>query len=245
MGGRLVDSVNTDIMPSPALISRGRLVIDGAYMRYMRDVHEEFVNKGGVLFGGVDSSPQGLANWLISEYFMIKEEDLDRLFEMADFMQRRAQQGGLLMEEEIDDFKEFTLYIKDHVYHHVNPTGALGARRANYDHKAHTWMHEHRLEQWSWELASRFVALYFAFAIDRGPEKDISIIDVDPTQVFPYWSQEGPSRKEGPSMTKWLDDLEALDAEAENPDNPVSSNTRFKTTHSLDLPNTDLYVNCM
>ena len=68
-------------------------------------------------------------------------------------------------------------------------------------------------------MLAKLVALYFCFAIDRGVERFINQIDIDPYTLLPYWPDAGVA-----------DDN--LQAELEALDKP----TRIDSRTALELP---------
>ena len=61
-------------------------------------------------------------------------------------------------------------------------------------------MHTHRLESHDWKSCAELARCYFSFVVDRGPERKISNINVDPLRLFPHWQDR----------TSQGDDLEEL-----------------------------------
>lgn len=72
-------------MPSPSTISRSRLFLDVAFMRHMQDVHEEMVARGGVIYGLMDSSPQG-RDYLMHRYMYLSWDKLEMASNMVDIL---------------------------------------------------------------------------------------------------------------------------------------------------------------
>ena len=54
--------VNGAFVPSAAVICRGRLCLDAAWMLHMREVHASMISSDSILWGAQDSSPQGGRN---------------------------------------------------------------------------------------------------------------------------------------------------------------------------------------
>ena len=52
-------------------------------MREMADVHDELIRDEALLFGMLDSSPQGGRNWMMSEYAGIRGSDIEDAAESA------------------------------------------------------------------------------------------------------------------------------------------------------------------
>eukprot|EP00974_Lingulodinium_polyedra_P107114 10369905-Lingulodinium_polyedra.AAC.1 len=74
------------LLPSPASLSRARFYADLAWMRTMARKHQALIEGGGLLFGMLDSSPQGGRNWLLSEYTCLLPDSLDRASEALETM---------------------------------------------------------------------------------------------------------------------------------------------------------------
>ena len=71
------------LFPSPAMLCRGRFLLDVAFMALMSDVFEALCLNGAVLYGLLDSSPQGGRNYLMTEVFYIAECYILICFEAA------------------------------------------------------------------------------------------------------------------------------------------------------------------
>ena len=177
---------DSQIAPKHSTIARSRFFIDVAYMLLQADFFKAFADGGGVAFGLLDSSPQGGRNWLMTEAFLIRGQDLNETFRLSDRMYAFGCRSSL-DDSDVDDFIELADSVAANIIHHVFPPTALGARKATFGHKAHAWLHSHRLESLSWKECIRLVACYFSFAVDRGPEKAISRLYVKPEQWFPHW----------------------------------------------------------
>ena len=78
---RMLDNV---LVPSAATLTRARFYIDTAWMLQMRQTHQRIIEGGGVMFGLLDSSPQGGRNWLLAEYTCILPHRLEAAGEAAD-----------------------------------------------------------------------------------------------------------------------------------------------------------------
>jgi hypothetical protein len=174
------------VTPSRSTVCRCRLFVDVAFMRLKCERHAEFAKSDGVAFGLLDSSPQGGRNWLMIEVFYINGADLSSSFQATEKM-FALRSRGILDEVGIEEFIELAAHIKQALHHHVFPLTAMGSRHASFSHKAHAWLHTHRLESFSFADLKLLAASYFSFAIDRGPEKSTTTIFCRPEATFPHW----------------------------------------------------------
>ena len=72
-----IDNMVANIaLPSAATISRHKFIFDIVWMKTMADFHRCIVDDDALLFGMMDSSPQGGRNWLMSEYSGLRGRDL-------------------------------------------------------------------------------------------------------------------------------------------------------------------------
>jgi hypothetical protein len=181
------------LYPSPALLCRGRFVMDVGFMSIMCSTFKRLIAEGGFMCGLLDSSPQGGKNWLMMECFYIFGSCLILCFQYSIAMSEFKGRCGdrVLSEEERDLFIEMSEYLQTNFLHHIFAPGGLGARHSNFNHKAHTWMHSHRLESDSWKMVAQLVRLYYGFATDRGAERYIGRLNVDPFSLFPHWVDPG------------------------------------------------------
>ena len=83
-------------------------------------------------------------------------------------------------------------FIVRHYIHHIFPMQALGSRHAGAPHKCEAWLRAHQLQADGWPMVKALADLYYMFCVDRGPERSVSNIDVDPSEAFPFWPDEQP-----------------------------------------------------
>ena len=181
--------------PSPATVSRCRLYLDVAFMRYMADKHSEMCDGDVVLFGLADSSPQGGRNWLISEYMGVRGEHLQHVSEAITNLQMCAR--GPRQAGQAEAMKRWQQDIAEAMCHHCFPPAALGARHATLAHKAHAYMHQKRLESKSWHYVQKLNECHFAVCSDAGVEAGLNRIEASVCDLFPYWMDPLPIQAPG------------------------------------------------
>ena len=70
--------------------------------------------------------------------------------------------------------------VRDSCFAHILPPAGLGARHASAAHKAHAWLHQHRLESKDWSSTQKLIELYVSTAVDSGPEAKLSRVVTTP-----------------------------------------------------------------
>ena len=72
------------IAPSAGTLSKHRLMLDAAYMLFMRDEHQQMLLGDTAFYNMLDSSPQGRYNYEIFEYTALHENDLVNCMECVE-----------------------------------------------------------------------------------------------------------------------------------------------------------------
>ena len=141
------------VLPSAATMTRARFYLDVAWMLQMSQFHSRLISEGACLYGMLDSSPQGGRNWLMTEYSGIHGGSLIEAAGSAHSMALLALAGA---EEEDEargiswNMRKHARLVRDSCFAHILPPAGLGARHASAAHKAHAWLHHHRLESKDW-----------------------------------------------------------------------------------------------
>ena len=191
----LSECFSVEVLPSGATISRARLYLDAAYMLYMREEHERLLQGGACFYALMDSSPQGFQNWLMSETFLVKGQQLLQVlqvfFDLALSSQRLSEGADPLNVEALEDILERTDFMKRCMQHHTFPPTALGVRQTTLSHKVHAFLHSLRLEHSTWSQLQAFLDNTFAYTSDMGTEASFNLTTVDVPSYFPYWPDPG------------------------------------------------------
>ena len=147
-------------MPSASTICRGRIGLDTAWMLHMRDKHNELIEIDSVLWGALDSSPQGNRNWEMAEYFTVEGS---RIAELCALLQDVYDDIHVRDLDEIDLDAHVRLVGKaaSFVFRHRLPPAGLGVRHADLPHTKHAFLHALRLENHDWARVIRLTKLFF------------------------------------------------------------------------------------
>ena len=217
------------LVPSPATLVRARFYCDVAWMCILAEKHKLLIENGGILFGLLDSSPQGGRNWLVSEYtclnpgvFEQAAEAFEGLVALADLLRRNFDDTDAIL-----CMRQGRQTLSNCFSRHILPPVGLGSHHTDTLHKAHSWMHQHRLENSSWATTQKLIERYWTIAVDGGPESHINEILVPARRLFPYWQDCG---REGACDA--LDDLR-----------DSADDTTLDTTHIVMVPGTYHWIN--
>ena len=121
--------------------------------------------------------------------------------------------------------------IKRLIFNHVFPLTCIGARHGSVSNKIHAAVHGVRLECEDWQDARDLLHMFFAQAVDSGPEKNFTRFDFSPSEIYPHWCKFDIQRE---------DDFDAMDG-ALQPD--YGGNIDMKAT--LQLPGSFHSINNM
>lgn len=135
-------------IPSDSVLSRYRIVLDCAFMMWMRDRHRSSGSQVARCLL-TDSSPQGLENWQITECFCVTDvvdigcavdilTDLLWSFSCDD---DELGNAGMDRAENEERYKQLSREVAEGIHHHVLPPTALGFRKASYVHKLNAVLH--------------------------------------------------------------------------------------------------------
>ena len=140
-------------LPSAATLSRARLYVDVGYMVYLQQVHAGMLDatEPPVLFGLVDSSPQGGRNWELFEMYGVLGSNLNRCAELAREMKGHIVHGA----DDCEEHERARAGVTEMIFHHVFPPTALGTRRTTLAMKLHAVAHALRLESTCWQKAEQ------------------------------------------------------------------------------------------
>ena len=181
-----MDCLDHAVLPGPTMLSRTRLFVDVAFMLLMVLRHLEMISEDGVLMGMLDSSPQGRRNWLNIQCTYVKGL---LLHEIAVFIVEMCMLGNT--ENPDDDWpwrmEQLHDAIAENIVRHISFPCGLGSRHAGADHKAHAWLHSHRLESSNWPNVAKLIGLYFTICGDSGPELQINRIRAPAESLIPHW----------------------------------------------------------
>ena len=132
----MVDKV---ALPSPATITRLRFYADVAWMTTMASKHQAIIEGNGLLFGNLDSSPQGGRNYLMSEYTCMLPGKLEAAFDATQTMWHLT---SCEEDEEDPDFawgmEHCLCIVRESLTHHIFPPVGLGSRHGQGPHKCHS-----------------------------------------------------------------------------------------------------------
>ena len=182
-----IDNMIANIaLPSAATMSRHKFIFDIVWMKTMADFHRCIVDDDALLFGMMDSSPQGGRNWLMSEYSGLRGRDLLDAARAAQAMAELA--NAPVRPDDLQwQLRVNADVLKDAFFTHVLPPSGLGSRHGSAAHKCHTWLHQHRLECFDWRSVRRMLLCYFSVAEDKGPEQKLGKIKTSAGAMFPWW----------------------------------------------------------
>ena len=134
------------------------------------------IAKQSVLFGLLDSSPQG-RNWLMVEYTAVEGDRLHEISVAVGEMAQLARGPEPQLMEMLRMSQHCHEVIGAALNRHVLPPTALGSRHGGADHKCHAWIHAHRLESVDWDMCQGLLDLYFTVAVDDGSESKVNTVD--------------------------------------------------------------------
>lgn len=173
-------------MPAPATMSRARLYVDVGFMLYKQAYFSRLLGERQlpVVYGLVDSSPQGGRNWELTQIDYIAGADL---LECVDFARQLALHEVDSLEE-CPEHERLRSRVAALISRHVLPPTALGTRKAGLASKLHAVCHSIRLECPDWHTASQFCKSFCSLTSDMGTEMDLNAVQgLDVSSAFPYW----------------------------------------------------------
>lgn len=165
---------------SSATLSRARLLVDVAYMLFMRDEFAKMfqpTTPKPTLFALIDSSPQGGRNWELTEIHDIRGEALSECGDAAREMLSMCESVSKDSPEACDRHEELKQTIAGSIFYHVAPPSALGTRQSSLEQKLHAVMHSLRLETHSWNSADKLLKSFTCICADMGTEAQLSEVD--------------------------------------------------------------------
>ena len=137
-------------MPSGATISRARLYVDVGFMLLRQDYHDIIMASDPVLYGLVDSSPQGGRNWQLFEMHFIDGQHLKTCADAARALLSHTVNGA----EDCAEHERLRSLVAGFIEHHIFPPTALGTRRSSLAMKLHACVHSLRLGNLDWGRVS-------------------------------------------------------------------------------------------
>jgi hypothetical protein len=174
--------------PSASTLSRARLYVDVGFMLCMQREHAELLADRPVLFGLVDSSPQGGRNWELLEMYGIRGSSLAEAAQTARTLMNHFIQGR----DDCDEHERLRANVAGFVFHHVFPPTALGTRRSSLAMKMHACAHSLRLENLDWQHTELMSEHFVSLTSDMGTEMSFNTVEgVDIGSAFPYWCKMG------------------------------------------------------
>jgi hypothetical protein len=170
--------------PTKSCISQSRLIVDGALMLWKRIENRPST----VRYVLADSSPQAKHDWMMSECFEIKEEDMMKAAEAVRFLAATKgnddpEAAASLVAERHRRSKE----LRHCVVRHVLPPAALGVARGSLHHKLHALLFQVFLETGSWAAACTWLRGVTSFTTDQGVESLLARAPLpDLSKFFPH-----------------------------------------------------------
>ena len=167
----LQDSSSLVKIPSPATISRSRLMVDTGFMLYMRSLNRVPSSR----FGMSDSSPQLRRDWYMMWQCSIPNDALKALLDSTHYLFETKGSGAL-------DRAAHFLKIIGNVDIHTCVPATLAWRRASLLHKMHAMVHAFYLETGEGiDGVLRHLRSFFSWTTDQGVESlqaDIQFLKV-------------------------------------------------------------------
>jgi hypothetical protein len=178
----------TKSTPSASTLSRARLYVDVGFMLCMQQEHALLLAESPILFGLVDSSPQGGRNWELLEMYGIRGPDVFEAADQARLLMNHLIQGA----DDCEEHERLRAKVASFVFHHVFPPTALGTRRSSLAMKLHACSHSLRLENMDWQRTEIMSQHFVSLTSDMGTEMNFNSVEgVDVGAAFPYWCKMG------------------------------------------------------
>jgi hypothetical protein len=184
------------VVPSAASLTRHRLFVDVAYMRWMRDLHQQLLATDTCFYNMLDSSPQGRYNYEIFQYVAIegcKLVETMRLVEdiwgFKDDWEKLQEEDDLpilreLVESQAGVFED----IRAAFVSHCHPATSLGSSASSLGHTMHAVAHTNRLETHTWSDVRAKLLHSVSMTSDMGTEFGLTSIEkVKVQEFFPHW----------------------------------------------------------
>ena len=171
-------------LPGHSTIFRYQLVVDAAYMIFLRDLQLEPAS-----YFTLDSSPQGSRDWLLCRRSSIKVGCMGELMRAVHALTCDPTSDAL----DVPRRTELTATIRESIASHIMPPMALGQRHSDLAHKMSCFVQSVFLEEPSWpRLHERFDSTY-SFCVDMGTESGVAdFLALQVKQLLPTWMRPGP-----------------------------------------------------
>ena len=171
-------------VPSPTTLYRHRLTLTTGFYSWLAEENERKLQEGSIRYLGIDKSPQGNEDWLMTLETTISKNNLRELFRQAqdlyEMNKRKAiGQGHQEMADRVSELLEVNLA----------PPVAVGSGRASAIHTLHALAHAHKLVSKTWQGACQLLSNTVAITSDMGTESFLtSLPQVALQSLFPFQS---------------------------------------------------------
>ena len=253
---------NQTRIPHHSELSRARLCIDVAHMRWRRDVHQRQTNNGGSFrYMMVDSSPhykRDFENLLSKSFLQNKGKYMLGLYYELNNIWNDSGVEQFFDEEKRMREKEIIALISECIDWHAIPPAQVGFGASSLRRKLHSALHAIRLECHSNGALSEMVWEFSSWLFDHGTEYGIVAVR-QVTGAFPFWkdsdSYEQVHNRSGgdgaghdvdcifdelkmpepePKVDHTFDELEQGDGSLDGPDDIDPQTLHFGETIGLD-----------
>lgn len=188
-------------IPSRSLLGKLRFRVEMTYMLTMEEEWEQYLSgEGCVIFLGLDSSPQGGRDYLMTVLRIVRKDALCDLFGCILLLENHCDQELTVQEflAEADGMESLCKEIASYWVDHVLPPTAKGAAAGTLGHICSKLTHSFRLECGNFQrTAAAIKSVEFSLA-DYGTESLISKTDPAelPLHKLCPWFEE-PEEKQG------------------------------------------------
>ncbi len=179
MRSALKSQLEKGVVPARRTMDRGKLLLDTAFMIFMKGIMAQAVRDRDLFIFLADTSPIHGRHWLMCEWFRVKGHLLEqaglaviRMREIADEVKALKAQDQQARPEHIDDSLFLAGMVREAIDRHVMVPTCHGQAKSKLAHKLYDFFHSLRCDCEDWQTVGEIVKnLAFQTATEGGTEK--------------------------------------------------------------------------